>query len=215
MRRVTKMPPHDIDEGGVAPGRPHRRHMTDQPDGRAGEPQAQAEADRCGERAVDDHHRAWRATQKQRFGERAMDWGVEAGDGLARLHQTSAPPPNEKNDKKKLEAAKAMESPKTIWIRRRNPPEVSPNASARPVRMMTMTEMTLATGPWIDSSIWLRGCSHGMFDPAAWAGIVRSARTTNVDKTARGRRTCCIIVLLRVRGRSRRSGLGPSRRRAR
>src|SRR5258705_7124571 len=87
MRRVTKMPPHDIDEGWIAPGRPNRRQMTDQPDGRAGKPQAQAEADRGGERAVDDHHRARRAAQKQRFRERAMDRGVEAGDGLARLHQ--------------------------------------------------------------------------------------------------------------------------------
>src|SRR5918994_744273 len=98
-----------------------------------------------------------------------MDRSVEAGNGLARLHQTSAPPPKEKKDRKKLEAAKAMDSPNTIWIRRRKPPEVSPNASARPVRMMTMTEMTFATGPWIDSRIWLRGCSHGMFDPAECA----------------------------------------------
>jgi hypothetical protein len=43
-------------------------------------------------------------------------------------HQTSAPPPNEKNDRKKLDAAKAMDRPKTIWIRRRKPPEVSPKA---------------------------------------------------------------------------------------
>jgi hypothetical protein len=30
------------------------------------------------------------------------------------LHQISAPPPKEKKDRKKLDAAKAMESPKTI-----------------------------------------------------------------------------------------------------
>jgi hypothetical protein len=29
-------------------------------------------------------------------------------------HQTSAPPPNEKNDRKKLDAAKAIDRPKTI-----------------------------------------------------------------------------------------------------
>ena len=87
--------------------------------------------------------------------------------GVARLHQTSAPPPNEKNDRKKLDAAKAIERPKTIWISRRKPPEVSPKASVRPVTMMTITEMILATGPWMDSRICCSGCSHGMLEPAA------------------------------------------------
>lgn len=50
-------------------------------------------------------------------------------------------------------AAKAIDRPKTIWISRRNPPEVSPKASARPVEMMMITEMILATGPWMDSRI--------------------------------------------------------------
>ena len=40
--------------------------------------------------------------------------------------------------------------PKTIWIRRRNPPEVSPKASVRPVTMMMITAMILATGPSIE-----------------------------------------------------------------
>jgi len=60
-----------------------------------------------------------------------------------------------------------MLSPKTIWMSRRNPPEVSPKASVRPVVIMTMTETTLATGPWIESRIWVSGCSHGMLEPAA------------------------------------------------
>jgi len=46
-----------------------------------------------------------------------------------------------------------MLRPKTIWISRRKPPEVSSNASVRPVVMMTITETTLATGPWIESRI--------------------------------------------------------------
>ena len=33
--------------------------------------------------------------------------------------------------------------------------------------MMTITEMTLATGPWIESRICFSGCSHGMLEPAA------------------------------------------------
>src|SRR3546814_8880864 len=66
-------------------------------------------------------------------------------------HQTSAPPPKEKNDRKKLDAANAIDRPNTIWIRRRAPPEVSPKASVRPVMMMIITAMILATGPSIDS----------------------------------------------------------------
>ena len=60
-----------------------------------------------------------------------------------------------------------MLSPKTIWMRRRKPPDVSPNASVRPVMMMTITERTFATGPWIEFRICVSGCSHGMLEPAA------------------------------------------------
>ncbi|WP_449579283.1 hypothetical protein [Paracoccus mutanolyticus] len=50
----------------------------------------------------------------------------------AARHQMSAPPPNEKNDRKKLDAAKAMDRPNTIWISLRKPPPVSPKASVSP-----------------------------------------------------------------------------------
>jgi hypothetical protein len=60
-----------------------------------------------------------------------------------------------------------MLKPNTIWISRRKPPLVSPKARVRPVTMMMITEMTLATGPWIESKIWLSGNSQGMFEPAA------------------------------------------------
>jgi hypothetical protein len=42
----------DLDEERIALGRPHRREMADRPDGDADQPEAQAEADRAGERAV-------------------------------------------------------------------------------------------------------------------------------------------------------------------
>jgi len=82
-----------------------------------------------------------------------------------------------KNVRKKELAAKAIESPNTIWINRRMPPEVSPKASAKPEPMMMMTAMILATGPWMLSRIWVSGCSQGMFEPAARAkpGHIRSA----------------------------------------
>jgi hypothetical protein len=41
-----------------------------------------------------------------------VHWHHEAWHGP--FHQTRTPPPKEKNDRKKLEAAKAMEIPKTI-----------------------------------------------------------------------------------------------------
>ena len=97
------------------------------------------------------------AGQQDVLGQRAVDRNREARDLIGMMqetrHQTSAPPPNEKNDRKKLDAANAMLRPKTIWISRRKPPEVSPNASVKPVTMMMMTAMILATGPSIDSRI--------------------------------------------------------------
>src|SRR5260370_35229927 len=108
-----------------------------------------------------------------------MQGRVEATDGFDGLsHQITAPPPNEKKDRKKLDAAKAIDSPNTIWISRRKPPEVSPKASVSPVVTMMITAMILETGPSTDCRIWLSGCSHGMVEPAASAGIVVAASKT-------------------------------------
>src|SRR5690606_40766203 len=95
-------------------------------------------------------------------------------------HQTSAPPPKEKKLRKKELAAKAMESPKTIWISRRAPHDVSPKARVRPVTLMIITAMILATGPSIDSRMDWSGASHGMEVPPARAG--------EAQKAARGRK---------------------------
>src|SRR5277367_3083649 len=105
-----------------------------------------------------------------------MDWSFEARD--LRIHQITTPPPNEKNDRKKLDAANAIDRPNTIWINLRKPPDVSPNASDSPVTMM-MTAMIFATGPSTDCRIWLSGCSHGILEPAAKAGPTVSEAVTN------------------------------------
>src|ERR1700682_6399650 len=94
----------------------------------------------------------------------------KARDGTKFIHHTSTPPPNEKNDRKKELAANAIDRPNTIWIRRRNTPEVSPTASVHPVTMMIITAWIWATVPSTDCRIWLSGCSHGMLEPAARAG---------------------------------------------
>jgi hypothetical protein len=43
-----------------------------------------------------------------------MHWRVETCDCVYAFHQTSAPPLNEKKERKKLEAANAIERPNTI-----------------------------------------------------------------------------------------------------
>src|SRR6266446_6823152 len=111
----------------------------------------------------------------QRDGEaRHLAWARESE---RRAHDISAPPAKLKKVRKKELAANAIDRPKTIWINRRIPPEVSPKASAKPEPMMMMTAMILATGPWMLSRIWVSGCSQGMFEPAARAspGHSRSA----------------------------------------
>jgi hypothetical protein len=45
--------------------------------------------------------------------------------------------------------------------------------------MITITETTLATGPWIDASICVSGYSQGMLEPAAYAGDETSATKAN------------------------------------
>ena len=141
------MAAHHVDEGGIALGGPDGGEMADQPDGPADDPEAKAEAHGGRERPVDDRHSARRAAEQDRLCQRAVDRREVAADGLGLVHQTSTPPPNWKKERKKLDAAKAIDNPKTIWISRRKPPEVSPNASVRPVTTMMITDTTLATGP--------------------------------------------------------------------
>src|SRR6202163_4849907 len=113
-----------------------------------------------------------------------MNGSLESGDRFLSedfSHQINAPPPNEKKERKKEDAANAIDRPNTIWMRRRNPPAVSPNASVRPVTMMMITATILDTGPSIDCRICWSGCSHGMFEPAANAGMALSEVPTEAE----------------------------------
>src|SRR5690606_36307133 len=105
----------------------------------------------AGKRPVHGRDASRGAAEQDMFGQRAMERDRVTRHHVQLLerdrHQTSAPPPKEKKDRKKLDAAKAIDRPNTIWISRRKPPLVSPNASVRPVTMMMMTAMILATGP--------------------------------------------------------------------
>src|SRR3546814_11183519 len=96
-----------------------------------------AEAQRCRKRSVEDGERTRCAAEQDRLGQGAMDGREESADRRVRIevrHQTSAPPPNEKNDRKKELAANAIDRPNTIWMSLRAPPLLSAKATVRPVR---------------------------------------------------------------------------------
>ena len=107
------MAPGHVHELRIAPCNPYGKRVADRPNDEAGDPKTQAEPDRARQRPVDDGERPRRAAEQNRLGQRPVDGGIET---CCVLHQTSAPPPNEKNDRKKLDAAKAMLRPNTIWI---------------------------------------------------------------------------------------------------
>src|SRR5712672_671939 len=194
MTGNTEVSAYDFHEIGIALGSPDGGHVADEPKQEASDPKAQTDAERCGECAVDDGDRAWRTAHQDRFGQRAMHGRDEAWDLW--VHQITTPPPNEKNDRKKLEAANAIDRPNTIWISRRKPPEVSPNASDSPVTMMMITAMIFATGPSTDCRIWLSGCSHGMLEPAASAGLTAKQVVINtpVETTLRSKEEITLMT---------------------
>jgi hypothetical protein len=143
--------------------------MADGPDHDAGQPEAQAQAERAGQRAVHDGEA--RGAPPSRIGSQSARWTGTVKPGTssaAPSHQTSAPPPNEKNDRKKLDAAKAIDRPNTIWIRRRKPPDVAEgqrqagdddddDGDDLGDRALDRLRMDCS------------GASHGIDEPEAWA----------------------------------------------
>src|SRR3546814_9800962 len=100
--------------------------MAGDPEHQARNPQLQPEAHGGGQRAVGDRHRARRAAEQDGLCQRTVKRNLKAlhleprSDPL-RAHASTAPPENEKNDRKNEDAAKAIDNPKTIWISLRNP----------------------------------------------------------------------------------------------
>ncbi len=112
MSRNPQMAAHDLDEGGIAFGGPDGCGMADGPEQQARDPQTQSESKSRGKGPIHDGDRARRSPHQDRFGQRTAHWRDEPCNWL--VHQITMPPPKEKNDRKKLEAAKAIESPNTI-----------------------------------------------------------------------------------------------------
>ena len=111
------MSANDVDEERIAFGCPHRGHVADRPEHQTSDPEAQPQTNRGGERAVDDCDGSGRTGQENWFGQGAVDGHFKPGNKLIADcvgHQISAPPPNEKNERKKEEAANAIDRPNTI-----------------------------------------------------------------------------------------------------
>lgn len=106
------MSTNDLDKVRIALGGPHRSHVANEPEQKARDPEPQTDAESSGERSIDDCDGPRRATQENRFCQGTMDWRHKAGDFS--VHQITTPPPKEKNDRKKLDAANAIDRPNTI-----------------------------------------------------------------------------------------------------
>lgn len=73
MTGNAQMSPHDIDEGGIAPGGPDGGHVADEPKDKTCDPEPQSEAEGGRQRAVDDRDRPRRTTHQNRLGKRTVN----------------------------------------------------------------------------------------------------------------------------------------------
>jgi hypothetical protein len=121
--------------------------MANCPDYETNQPKPQAKADGTCKRTACDCEASRCAAEQDVLSKRTVNRNVKSRRYVCLVlgtHATnsapliSAPPPNEKKDRKN-----------------------------ELVAVMMITEMTLATGPWIDSTIDCSGPSHGIDDPAA------------------------------------------------
>jgi hypothetical protein len=97
------MTAHHVDELGVPFRGPDGRGMADCPNDKSRNLEPQAKPNGRGQRAIGDRDRARRPAEQNRCGQRPMNWRVEASYGFMGrdpAHQTSAPPPKEKNVRK-------------------------------------------------------------------------------------------------------------------
>jgi DNA-binding transcriptional LysR family regulator len=100
IRGIAEVTANNVDEKRVALRGPHRCHMANDPDEKAGDPEAKTEADGRRKRPIDDCDGPRRAPQQNWFGERPVHRRLETRNCFKvakRGHQMSAPPPKEKN----------------------------------------------------------------------------------------------------------------------
>ena len=76
------MPPGHVHELRITARGPNRQRMTDCPNRQPGDPEAKAEADRAGERAVDDGERARGAAEQYQRGDGASAKVAVSSEGI-------------------------------------------------------------------------------------------------------------------------------------
>jgi len=108
----AQMSAHDIDKCGIALGGPDGGHVADEPEDETRDPEPQSKSKGRSKRAVHDRDGPRRAAHQNRLSECAVNGHDKTCDRF--IHQTTTPPPKEKNDRKKLEAANAIDRPNTI-----------------------------------------------------------------------------------------------------
>ncbi|GGA01499.1 hypothetical protein GCM10019071_35140 [Sphingobium fuliginis] len=115
MPFLAKMAKEHRGEARITPRREYGEAVASGPEQHPGEPLLEAKANSGGQRAVDDGEHARCAAQENGTSERAVDRHLKSLHMLAIAgHAISAPPPKLKKLRKKLEAAKAIDRPKTI-----------------------------------------------------------------------------------------------------
>src|SRR3546814_2178210 len=103
----AQMPAHDIDELRIALRGPYGRKMTGRPDCKSDQPKTQAETEGGRESAIEDRNRTRRAAAQDMFGQGAVHRHRKTRHLRSMVgrhrHQTRAPPPKEKKERKKHE----------------------------------------------------------------------------------------------------------------
>src|SRR5580692_4761673 len=105
MRPLFEVTPQHIGKIGIALCGEYRDRVTGKPENETRDPHSKAETQCRRDRSINDRDGPRRTSQQNWLGQRPVQRNLKAFDA----HEMSAPPPNEKNDRKKLDAANAID----------------------------------------------------------------------------------------------------------
>ena len=109
------MPEQDCCEIGISLGGKYRERVAERPEQQAADPLLEPETERRRDSTVEDGNCAGRPAQEDWLDQGPVDRDLEAfGMLTGSAHEISAPPAKLKNERKKEEAAKAIDRPKMI-----------------------------------------------------------------------------------------------------
>ncbi|GAB5377769.1 MAG: hypothetical protein AcusKO_42310 [Acuticoccus sp.] len=164
---MADVPDQDVHEGWIFSSGVDGRRVANDPDRDAGKPKLETKPQRGRERAIDDGDRCAARQPSGWLGERAVKRELIAFDA----HGTSAPPPKEKKDRKNEVAAKAIDRPKTILDQSPEPSGRFPEGEGQTGDHDDDHGDDARHRPSMDSRIAVSGASHGIPEPAAYAGL--------------------------------------------